>query len=109
MLAAPRRSVPIIDTAGKFGVFSSTTYNWTSHKSSTTWNIIDIASGKITDAPKEFTTDVNEFVFVGDKILYLNGTADPDAGEIDGGVGLWIGELTPKKLTSLVNPKSGEI
>lgn len=101
-MAAPRRSVPVINTAGTFGVFSSTTYNWTSHKSSNSWNILNIASGKITDAPKRFTTDISEFVFLNDKILYLNSTADPGVGEVDGGVGLWIGELSLDEFTSSV-------
>lgn len=102
LLAAPRRSVPILNPAGTFGVFSSTTYNWTTHKSSKSWNIIDISSGNISLAPKSFTTAVSEFVFVGDTLLYLNSTVDTASGEVDGGVGLWIGELTPGKFISLV-------
>lgn len=74
----------------ELALFSSTRYNWTSHKSKTTWHILDVSSGKITAAP--FTSEVSEVVWVGPKntsILYINGTND----EVPGGVTLWTGDV----------------
>lgn len=85
----------------EIGIFSSTSYNWTAGKASTTWHVLDIASGNITDAP--FDTGVSEFVWVGKtntSMLYINGTND----EVPGGVTLYTadladGEFSPYVLT----------
>lgn len=71
-------------------MFSSTSYNWTSHKSSTTWQLLNVASGNVTEAP--FDSDVSEVVWVGatdTSILYINGTND----KVPGGVTLYTADI----------------
>ncbi|KAF2111034.1 Alpha/Beta hydrolase protein [Lophiotrema nucula] len=109
MLAAPRRSTANVNPSGDVALFSSTTYNWTTHKSSTTWNILDVATGNVTEAP--FDSSVSEVVWIGDtdtSILYINGSSD----EIVGGVALYtadIGtdEFSPTRVASLDAPFAG--
>ncbi|KAF2654994.1 dipeptidyl-peptidase-like protein V precursor [Lophiostoma macrostomum CBS 122681] len=108
MLAAPRRSTANVNPSGEIAFFSSTTYNWTSHESSTTWNILDVASGNVTDAP--FDSSVSEIVWVGPtntSILYINGTND----EVPGGVTLYTADLaeefSPTLVASLEAPFQG--
>jgi hypothetical protein len=70
--------------------FSSTKYNWTTHKASTTWQVLDIATGNVSKAA--FDSGVSEFVFVGPtntSILYINGTNE----EIPGGVTLYTADV----------------
>lgn len=72
------------------GLFTSTSYNWTAGKSKTTWHVLDVASGNITDAPID--SAVSEFVWVGKtntSILYINGTNEA----IPGGVTLYTADL----------------
>lgn len=71
-------------------LFSSTTYNWTTHKSSTTWQLLDVTSGDVTEAP--FDSSVSEVVWVGPtntSILYINGTND----DVPGGVTLYTADV----------------
>lgn len=71
-------------------LFSSTAYNWTTHESSTTWQLLDVASGAITEAP--FDSSVSEVVWVGPtntSILYINGTND----DVPGGVTLYTADV----------------
>ena len=71
-------------------MFSSSTYNWTTHKSKTTWQLLNIPSGNITTAP--ISSEASEIVWLGPtntSILYINGTND----EIPGGVTLYTGDL----------------
>lgn len=71
-------------------LFSSSTYNWTTHESSTTWQLLDVASGAITEAP--FDSSVSEVVWVGltnTSILYINGTND----DVPGGVTLYTADV----------------
>ncbi|KAI0534930.1 dipeptidyl-peptidase-like protein V precursor [Xylaria digitata] len=96
MLAAPRRSTANVNPSGKWALFTSTSYDWTSNKASTTWNLLDVNSGKVTAAP--FGSDVSEVVWIGDtdtSILYINGTND----EIAGGVTLYTADIGAKKFS----------
>ncbi|KAF2006444.1 alpha/beta-hydrolase [Amniculicola lignicola CBS 123094] len=107
MLGAPRRSAAIVNPSGELAFFSSTKYNWTTHKASTTWHVLDIASGNVSKAA--FDSGVSEFVFVGPtntSILYINGTNE----EIPGGVTLYTADVLdfkPKLVASLDAPYSG--
>ncbi|KAF2789172.1 alpha/beta-hydrolase [Melanomma pulvis-pyrius CBS 109.77] len=109
MLAAPRRSTANVNPSGEWGLFSSTSYNWTTHKSKTTWQLLNIASGNITEAP--FDSEVSEVVWIGatdTSILYINSTNE----EIPGGVTLYtadIGaeEFSPTLAASLDAPFQG--
>ncbi|KAF2280638.1 alpha/beta-hydrolase [Westerdykella ornata] len=107
MLAAPRRSTANVNPSGEIALFSSTRYNWTTHKSKTTWHILDIASGNITDAP--FDSAVSEVVWVGPvntSILYINETNE----EVPGGVTLWtadVRDFAPTLVASLNAPFAG--
>ena len=85
---------PIAKRAQEIGIFSSTSYNWTAGKASTTWQVLDIASGNVTEAP--FDAEVSEFVWVGKEkksMLYINGTNE----EIPGGVTLYTADLSEGK------------
>ncbi|KAI1360299.1 dipeptidyl-peptidase-like protein V precursor [Xylaria arbuscula] len=96
MLAAPRRGTAIVNPSGKLALFSSTSYDWDASASSTTWQLLDVASGKIANAP--FGSEVSEVVWVGDtatSILYINGTND----EIAGGVTLYTADIGAKKFS----------
>ncbi|KAI1429636.1 dipeptidyl-peptidase-like protein V precursor [Xylaria sp. FL1777] len=109
MLGAPRRSAANVNPSGKWALFSSTSYNWDSGKSSTTWHLLDVTSGKTKDAP--FGSDVSEIVWIGDtdtSILYINGTND----EIAGGVTLYTADIgtkafSPTLVASLNAPFQG--
>ncbi|KAF2261201.1 hypothetical protein CC78DRAFT_500427 [Lojkania enalia] len=109
MLAAPRRSTANVNPSGEIALFSSTTYDWDEHESSTTWNILDVASGNVTEAP--FDSSVSEIVWIGDtdtSILYINGSND----EIPGGVTLYTADLgadefSPTLVASLNAPFAG--
>ena len=72
-------------------MFTSAKYNWTTHKTKTTWQLLHVPSGNVTQAP--FDSAVSEVVWVGStntSILYINGTNE----EVPGGVTLWIGDLS---------------
>ncbi|KAF2737688.1 hypothetical protein EJ04DRAFT_541778 [Polyplosphaeria fusca] len=109
MLAAPRRSTANVNPSGEWALFSATSYNWTAHKTSTVWQLLNIESGNVTDAP--FDSSVAEVVWVGDtdtSILYVNGTND----KVVGGVTLYtadIGasEFSPTLVASLDAPYAG--
>ncbi|KAF2678804.1 alpha/beta-hydrolase [Lentithecium fluviatile CBS 122367] len=109
MLAAPRRSTANVNPTGEWALFSSTKYNWTTHKSSTTWQLLDVTSGNVTEAP--FESDVSEVVWVGStntSILYINGTNE----EVPGGVTLYTADLgeesfSPTLVASLNAPFQG--
>ncbi|CAI6337807.1 unnamed protein product [Periconia digitata] len=96
MLAAPRRSAAIVNPTGEWAAFSSSTYNWTTHKASTTWQLLNVASGNVTEAP--FDSEVSEFVWIGPtdtSILYINGTND----NIPGGVTLYTADVADKEFS----------
>ncbi|KAH7121154.1 Alpha/Beta hydrolase protein [Dendryphion nanum] len=109
LLAAPRRSTANVNPSGEWGLFSSTRYNWTTHKAKTTWHLLNIANGNVTDAP--FDSSVSEVVWVGStntSILYVNGTND----KIPGGVTLYTADIgassfSPTLVASLAAPFSG--
>lgn len=109
MLGAPRRSTANVNPSGKWAIFSSTSYDWDEHKASTKWQLMDVKTGKITDAP--FDSSVSELVWVGDtdtSILYINATND----DVPGGVTLYTAdvkdkEFSPTLVASLDGPYSG--
>lgn len=81
-------------------LFSSTTYNWTTHKSSTTWQLLDLTSGDVTEAP--FDSSVSEVVWVGPtntSILYINGTND----DVPGGVTLYTADIAADAFSPYVS------
>ncbi|KAI1260936.1 dipeptidyl-peptidase-like protein V precursor [Xylariaceae sp. FL1019] len=109
MLGAPRRSAALVNPSGKLALFSSVSYDWTEQAASTTWQLMDVKTGSITEAP--FDSAVSEVVWVGPtdtSILYINGTND----DIPGGVTLYIAdislsEFSPKLVASLAAPFQG--
>lgn len=81
------------------GLFTSTSYNWTAGKASTTWHFLDVASGNITDAPID--SDVSEVVWVGKtntSVLYINGTND----NVPGGVTLYTADFGAEEFAPYV-------
>ncbi|KAF2469183.1 alpha/beta-hydrolase [Lindgomyces ingoldianus] len=109
MLAAPRRSTANVNPSGEWALFTSTSYNWTTHKPSTKWQLMNVDSGDITAAP--FDSGISEVVWVGPSntsILYINGTND----EIPGGVTLYTADIgasnfSPTLVASLGAPFQG--
>ncbi|GAP92971.1 putative dipeptidyl aminopeptidase [Rosellinia necatrix] len=109
MLGAPRRSTANVNPSGKWALFTATSYDWDAQKSSTTWNLLDVASGKVKLAP--FGSDVSEVVWIGDtdtSILYINGTND----NVAGGVTLYTADIgaktfSPTLVASLEAPFQG--
>jgi hypothetical protein len=80
----------------EWALFTATTYNWTTHKASTTWQVLNIGSGNITAAP--FDSEVSEVVWVGSSnmsILYINTTNE----DIPGGVTLYTADLLEANFT----------
>ncbi|KAF2875941.1 Alpha/Beta hydrolase protein [Massariosphaeria phaeospora] len=109
MLAAPRRSTANVNPNGEWALFSSTSYNWTTHKSSTTWQLLEVSSGNVTEAP--FDSEVSEVVWIGStntSILYINGTNE----QVPGGVTLYtadvgVEDFSPTLVASLDAPFQG--
>jgi hypothetical protein len=90
MLSAPRYSTASANPSGEWAVYTSTNYSFAEGASSTTWKLLNIKSGDISDLP--FDSDVSEIVWVGStntSVLYLNGTND----DVPGGVTLWTTDL----------------
>lgn len=96
MISAPRYSSASPDPSGTWAVYTSTNYSFEEHESSTTWKLMRLSSGEVTDLP--FSSDVSEMVWIGPtntSVLYVNGTND----EVPGGVTLYTADLakTPIK------------
>lgn len=82
-------------------MFSSTSYSWEEHESSTTWNLLNIASGEITELPWDDT--VSELAWVGDtdtSVLYIN-SSNPN---VDGGITLWTADLATSPIERYSSP-----
>ncbi|KXT10885.1 hypothetical protein AC579_9854 [Pseudocercospora musae] len=109
MISAPRYSSASPNPSGEWAVYTSTSYSWEHHKSSTTWKLLHIPTGDITDLP--WGNDVSEAAWVGatnTSVLYVNGTND----DVPGGVTLYTADLAgspiaPTLVASLPAPYSG--
>ncbi|CEJ61117.1 Putative Dipeptidyl-peptidase 5 [Penicillium brasilianum] len=109
LIAAPRRGEAIPNPSGEVALFSSSEYSWETHKTSSTWNLIDLDSGKITVLTND--SNVSELIWLGtddSRLLYINSTN----ADIPGGVELWISdtvsfEKSRYKAASLPAPFSG--
>jgi dipeptidyl aminopeptidase/acylaminoacyl peptidase len=109
MLSAPRYSTASANPSGEWAVYTSTNYSFAEGASSTTWKLLNINTGDISDLP--FDSDVSEIVWVGStntSVLYLNGTND----DVPGGVTLWTTDLAESpivgiQVASLAAPFSG--
>jgi dipeptidyl aminopeptidase/acylaminoacyl peptidase len=91
MLSAPRYSAASSNPSGEWAVYTSTNYSFETHEAATTWKLLNINTGDISDLP--FADDVSEMVWVGStntSVLYLNGTSDESN---PGGVSLWTVDL----------------
>lgn len=72
-------------------MFTSTTYDWDAHKTTTVWNTLNLTSGDI--ALLYNGSDISEILFAGPNatsIIYINGTNEED----DGGISLYAGDVT---------------
>jgi len=91
MLSAPRYSAASSNANGEWAVYTSTNYSFETHEAATTWKLLNLNTGDISDLP--FNGDVSEMVWVGStntSVLYLNSTSD----ELNpGGVSLWTVDL----------------
>lgn len=87
MLAAPRRGVPQVNPTGEFAIYSNTNYSWSTHKTSTVWNKLNLTSGEVSVWSTD--TSISEVAFLGNSsIVYINGTNA--AG--DGGISLYTAD-----------------
>lgn len=92
MLTAPTRGVASPNPKGTVALFTKSQYSFEEESSSTSWQLIDLKTGEISDARLN-ASEVNEVVWIPDTdtgIVYINGTNE----EIPGGVTLWIGDIT---------------
>lgn len=80
-------------------MFSETgTYDWVEHSSTTSWKLLNIASGEISEL---FDSSVNELFWIGPNptsIFFVNGTND----DIPGGVTLYLADATSPGNATLV-------
>jgi len=100
MLSAPRYSAASASPSGEWAVYTSTNYSFAEGASSTTWKLLNINTGDISDLP--FSSEVSEMVWVGStntSVLYLNGTND----EVPGGVTLWTTDLAESPIVGYGN------
>ena len=91
MIAAPRRSEAIPNPSGEWAAFTSTSYSWETHKSSTVWNLLNLKSGEVTLLFNG--SDISEMVWLGPtntSVIYVNGTNDAE----DGGISLYAADVT---------------
>lgn len=73
MLSAPRRGEAIPNPSGKIAIYSKSIYDFNTHKRTSTWETIDLATGKT--ALVTSGSGVGEVVWLDDsRILYTNGT-----------------------------------
>lgn len=103
MLSAPRYSAASANPSGEWAVYTSTNYSFETSEASTTWRLLNIKTGDISDLP--FTSDVSEMVWVGNtdtSVLYLNGTND----EVAGGVTLWTTDLAVSPIVGYELPSN---
>ncbi|KAF1956044.1 hypothetical protein CC80DRAFT_414931 [Byssothecium circinans] len=108
-LSLPSRGVASPNKAGTVALISTSQYSFDTHKSTSTWSLLDLNTGNITDSGFS-PSEVNEIVWLPGTetgIIYINGTND----DIPGGVTLWVGDvLKPaesKLVASLDAPFSG--
>ncbi|KAF2752906.1 alpha/beta-hydrolase [Pseudovirgaria hyperparasitica] len=110
MLAAPRRSAATVNPTAQLAVFTSTTYDWAEHEPSTTWNLLHVATGNISELP--WGSEVSEVLWIGPtdtSVIYINRTND----EVSGGISIWSADIgaeiiAPSSfITSLAAPFSG--
>ncbi|KAJ5669067.1 hypothetical protein N7462_010137 [Penicillium macrosclerotiorum] len=90
LIAAPRRGEAIPNPSGKFALFSASVYSFDTHKSSTTWSLLDLDSGKVSQLTDD--SNVSELIWLGSddsSLLYINSSN----AEIPGGVELWISDM----------------
>ncbi|KAI5821483.1 secreted dipeptidyl peptidase DppV [Pyronema omphalodes] len=118
LIEAPTRSAATPNKAGKLAFFTTGHYSLTNHNSTTSLNLLDIESGKISTI-LENTVNVGEIVWIDDgQLLYINGSS-PDT---PGGIELWVTNIQdfskgykaaaiPAPLANLkaVKTKSGDI
>ncbi|KAF2866266.1 Alpha/Beta hydrolase protein [Massariosphaeria phaeospora] len=109
MISAPRRSVASPNPSGKLALISTSQYSFEEESTSSVWQLLDLATGELTDS-KWNATEVSEVVFLPGTetgILYINATNE----QTPGGVSLWVGDvLKPAEGTlvaSLDAPFSG--
>lgn len=68
-------------------MFSASEYSFDTHSSSSSWSLLDLKSGKITQLTN--SSDVSEIVWLGTddtSLLYINGTN----ADVPGGSELWV-------------------
>jgi len=90
MLAAPRYGVATPNPSGEWAVYTSTNYSFETQEAATTWKIMKLPSGEISDLT--FDGDVAEMLWIGatdTSVIYVNGTND----ETPGGVSMWSADL----------------
>ncbi|GAB7364762.1 hypothetical protein MBLNU230_g5560t1 [Neophaeotheca triangularis] len=109
MISAPRYSANVPNPSGEWAVYSSSNYSFDTHESSTSWHLMKLPSGEISDLP--FGADVAEMLWLGPtdtSVIYVNGTNE----QIPGGVSMWSADLadspiTPVMIGGLPAPYSG--
>lgn len=71
--------------------FTSTSYSFDTHNTSTSWNLLDLNTGDISLLYNG--SEISEMIWIGPtdtSVLYVNGTNS----EVDGGVELWVSDTS---------------
>ena len=90
MLSAPRYSGASANPSGDWAVYSTSNYSFDAHESASSWKLMKLSTGEVSDLP--FDEDVSEMVWVGDtdtSVLYVKASNRP----VPGGVTLWTADL----------------
>lgn len=90
MVSAPRYTAAIPNPSGDWAFYTSKNYSFEERESSTTWKLINLVSGDITDLP--WGSNITDAVWVGPtntSVLYVNATT----ADVPGGVTLYTADL----------------
>ena len=96
MISAPRYGAAVPNPSGEWAIFSTSTYSFEDHASSSQWKMMKLDTGEILDLP--FTDNVSEILWVGStstSVLYVNQTNVA----VPGGVTLWTADLASENVT----------
>lgn len=97
MLSAPRYSSAVPNSNGEWAIFSTSTYSFEEHESTSQWKLMNLKSSQISDLPAAWGDEVSEIVWVGDtptSVLYVNGTNE----DVAGGVTLWTADVADENI-----------
>lgn len=97
MLSTPRYSSAVPNSNGEWAIFSTSSYSFEEHESTSQWKLMNLQTAVVSDLPAAWGDEVSEIVWVGDtptSVLYINGTNE----EVAGGVTLWTADVAAEEI-----------